>query len=106
MSIGRIGSSALSLDFSLRVRSFVQDSSSDTTATQPSPTDCAGGGMCAAPLAPSTVQAPCDLTGSSGLTVQEALRNRSRTALRTASDGTVSERASAKLRVDYDLTMA
>ena len=110
MSIGRIGSSAMSPDFSLRVRSFVKDSSSDTTATQPSPTDCAGGGICAAPLArSSTVQAPRDLTGSSGLTVQEshlALQIRSHTELRTASDRTVSERASAKLRFHYDLTMA
>jgi hypothetical protein len=47
--------------------------------------------------------------GLSGQTVQEshlALQIRSRTELRTGSDGTVSERTSAKLQFHYDLTTA
>lgn len=47
--------------------------------------------------------------GLSGQTVQEshlALQIRARTELRTGSDGTVSERTSAKLQFHYDLTTA
>jgi len=104
MNIGSIGSSALSPAFSLRLRSFAKDHSSDTAATPPTSTACAAGGICAAPLPKlSPVQAP------SGLTVQEshlALQIRSRTEVLTASDGTVSELATAKLRFHYDLTTA
>jgi hypothetical protein len=110
MIIGSIGSSALSPAFSLRARSSANDSSSDTAATQPSSGDSAAGGIYVVPLAQSsTVLAPSDLTGSSGLNVQEshlALQISSRTEWRTASDGTVSERASAKLLFHYDLTTA
>jgi hypothetical protein len=50
-----------------------------------------------------------ELADFSGQTVQEshlALQIRSRTELRTRSDGTVSERTSTKLRFHYDLTTA
>ena len=89
MSIGSIGSSALAPLFALRVRSFPNDSSSD--AAQP------------------TEQSPSGLADFSGLTVQEshlALQIRSRSEFRTASDGTISERSSTRLRFHYDLTTA
>ncbi len=110
MSIASIGSSALSPFGSLRVRPCAKDSGSDAAATQPASSTCAAARTCAAPPAQSSpVQATGCVTGSSGLTVQEshlALQIRSRTELRTASNGTVSERDTAKLRFHYDLTTA
>jgi len=109
-SIGNIGGWALAPIFAPRVQSFANDSSSDTAATQPSSSDCLTGGMCVAPPSQSpAAQSPGGLTDLSGLTVQEshlALRIRSRSELRTASDGTITERTSTKLRFHYDLTTA
>ena len=109
MNIGNVGGSVLSPFFALRVRSLANDSSSDTAAAQPSSADCAAGGMCLVPPQTPATQLPSGLADFGGLTVQEshlALRIRSRSELRTANDGTVSERTSVKLRFHYDLTTA
>jgi hypothetical protein len=109
MNIRGFGSSTLPPVYWLRGRSFGEDSSPDATTTQPS-SNCAAGGVCAAP--PSrlpTAPSPSGPVGSTGLSVQEshlALQIRSRTQLRTASDGTISERDTATLRFHYDLTTA
>ena len=103
MSIGSIGSSSWTPHFALRVRSFANDNSADAPVTQPSATDVAPGAQL------PSAQSPGSLTGFSGQTVQEsrlALQIRSRSELRTFSDGTVSERTSTKLKFHYDLTTA
>lgn len=92
MTIGSIGSSALSPFFGLRVRSIAEENPSDTSPAE----------LPAGPL-------PADLAGFLGQTAAEshlALQIRSRTELRTGSDGSVSERSSTKLRFHYDLTTA
>jgi hypothetical protein len=91
MSIGSIGSSALFPFHALNVRSLAKEESADAPARTP---------------VPQSLSAPADF---GGLTVQEshlALRIRSRSDLRTASDGSVSQRSSTKLRFHYDLTTA
>lgn len=103
MNIGNLNGSAFSPVYAPRGRSGTGNCSSDGAESAPTSNDSTGGGICTTPLPPTTPEAP------GGLTVQEshlALQIRSRTQVRTSSDGTTRERESTKLRFHYDVTTA
>ena len=103
MNIGNLSSSAFSPLYAPRGRSGTRNCSSDGAESAPTSNGSTGGGICTTPLPPTTPEAP------GGLTVQEshlALQIRSRTQVRTSSDGTTRERESTKLRFHYDVTTA
>jgi hypothetical protein len=107
MSIGSINGSALASVFSLKVRS---QTNGNSTRASSSCHDCgAGGPDVSSPsqsLASPSIGSLADLNGLSTLGSHLALQIRSRSQQITASDGTVSERSSTKLRFHYDLTTA